>query len=72
MFLSTYENKLDKKGRVSVPSSFRSYLSNLGYNGIICYPSFNYQSIEAWPQERIEKISSAIDTLNPFEDKREY
>ena len=41
MFLSTYENKLDKKGRVSVPASFRSYLSNLGYNGIICYPSFN-------------------------------
>ena len=72
MFLSTYENKLDKKGRVSVPSSFRSYLSNLGYNGIICYPSFNHQSIEAWPQERIEKISSAIDTLNPFEDKRDF
>ena len=41
MFLSTYENKLDKKGRVSVPASFRSYLSNLGYNGVICYPSFN-------------------------------
>ena len=72
MFLSTYENKLDKKGRVSVPSSFRSYLSSLGYNGIICYPSFNYQSIEAWPQERIEKISSAIETLNPFEDKRDF
>ena len=72
MFLSTYENKLDKKGRVSVPSSFRSYLSNLGYNGIICYPSFNHQSIEAWPQERIEKISSAIETLSPFEDKRDF
>tara|TARA_Y100000768_G_scaffold111533_1_gene82138 strand:- start:617 stop:1072 length:456 start_codon:yes stop_codon:yes gene_type:complete len=72
MFLSTYENKLDKKGRVSVPSSFRTYLSNLGYNGIICFPSFNNQSIEAWPQERIEKISSAIDTLNPFEDKRDF
>ena len=55
-----------------MPSSFRSYLSNLGYNGIICYPSFNNQSIEAWPQERIEKISSAIDILNPFEDKRDF
>ena len=72
MFLSTYENKLDKKGRVSVPASFRSYLSNLGYNGIICYPSFNNQSIEAWPQERIEKISNTIDSLNPFEEKRDF
>ena len=55
MFLSTYENKLDKKGRVSVPASFRSYLSNLGYNGIVCYPSFNNYAVEAWPQDRIER-----------------
>ena len=72
MFLSTYENKLDKKGRVSVPASFRSYLSNLGYNGVICYPSFNNQTIEAWPQDRIEKISNSIELLNPFEEKRDF
>ena len=72
MFLSTFENKLDKKGRVSVPASFRSYLSNLGYNGVICYPSFNNNCIEAWPQERVEKISNAIDSLNPFEEKKDY
>ena len=72
MFLSTYENKLDKKGRVSVPASFRSYLSNLGYNGVICYPSFNNPSLEAWPQDRIEKISNTIDSLSPFEEKRDY
>ena len=63
---------MDKKGRVSVPASFRSYLSNLGYNGVVCYPSFNNQSIEAWPQDRIEKISNAIDSLNPFEEKRDF
>jgi len=72
MFLSVYENRLDKKGRVSVPASFRSHLSNLGYNGVVCYPSFNNQSIEAWPQDRIEKISNAIDALNPFEEKKDY
>ena len=72
MFLSTYENKLDKKGRVSVPASYRSYLSNIGYNGIICYPSFNNYCIEAWPQDRLEKISNAIDSLNPFEEKKDY
>ena len=72
MFLSTFENRLDKKGRVSVPASFRSYLSNLGYNGIICYPSFNNSCIEAWPQDRIEKISIAIESLNPFEEKKDY
>ena len=72
MFLSTYENRIDKKGRVSVPASFRSYLSNLGYNGVICYPSFNNLCIEAWPQDRIEKISNAIDALNPFDEKKDF
>ena len=72
MFISIFENKLDKKGRVSVPASFRSYLSNLGYNGVICFPSFNNQSIEAWSQDRIEKISNAIDTLDPFEEKKDF
>ena len=55
-----------------MPASFRSYLSNLGYNGVICYPSFNNPSIEACSQDRIEKIFSAIDSLNPFEEKRDY
>ena len=72
MFLSTYKNNIDKKGRVSVPAPFRSYLSNLGDNGIICFPSFNNQSIESWPQDRIEKISNTIDALNPFEEKKDY
>ena len=72
MFLSTFENKLDKKGIVSVPATFRSYLSTLGYNGIICYPSFNHNCLEAWSQDRIEKITNAIDNLNPFEEKKDY
>ena len=72
MFLSTYENNIDKKGRVSVPAQFRSHLSSLGFNSIICFPSFNQQCLEAWPQDRIEKISDAIDNLNPFEEKRDY
>ena len=72
MFLSTYENKLDKKGRVSVPASFRSNLSSQGYNGVICYPSFNNQSIESCTQDRIEKLSNSIDSLNPFEEKRDF
>ena len=71
MFISTFENKLDKKGRVSVPASYRSHLSALGYNGVICYPSFTNSSIEFCPQERLQKIIDSIDTLNPFEENRD-
>ena len=72
MFLSSFENKIDKKGRVSVPATFRSYINTLGYNGFISYPSFNHSALEACSQDRIEKLSSTIDSLNPFEEKRDY
>ena len=72
MFLSNFENKIDKKGRVSVPANFRSHLNSLGYNGFISYPSFNHNALEACTQDRIEKLSNAIDSLNPFEEKRDY
>ena len=72
MFLSSFENKLDKKGRVSVPATFRSHLSSMGYNGFISYPSFNHTALEACSQDRIEKLSNTIDSLSPFEEKRDY
>jgi len=72
MFLSSYENKLDKKGRVSVPASFRSHLSSIGFNGFVTYPSFNHEALEACSEDRIEKLSNTIDSLNPFEEKRDY
>ena len=55
-----------------MPAQFRSHLSSLGFNSIICFPSFNQQCLEAWPQDRIEKISNSIDSLNPFEEKKDY
>ena len=72
MFLSNYENRLDKKGRVSVPSSFRAYLNSMGYNGFITYPSFNHAALDGCAQDRIEKLSASIDSLSPFEEKRDY
>ena len=72
MFLSSYENKLDKKARVSVPATYRSHLRSLGYNGFISYPSFNHNALEGCAQDRIEKLSNTIDSLNPFEETRDY
>ncbi len=54
-----------------MPADFRSYLNSMGYSGVVCYPSFNNPSIEACPQNRIEKLSDSIDSLNPFEEKRD-
>ena len=65
----TYENKLDKKGRVSVPANL-DHIPNLGYNGVICYPSFNNNCIEAWPQIELKKFLTC-GTVN-FRRKKDY
>ena len=55
-----------------MPATFRSYLNSMGYNGFISYPSFNHSALEACSQDRIEKLSKTIDSLNPFEEKRDF
>ena len=55
-----------------MPSTYRSHLNSMGYNGFITYPSFNHSALEACAQDRIEKLSDSIDSLGPFDDKRDY
>lgn len=71
LFLSTFINKVDKKGRVSVPASFRTVLSTEHFQGIIAYASFVHPSIEACGMARIESLSSAIDSLDPFSEEHD-
>ena len=70
LFLSTYINRIDKKGRVSVPSSFRSVLEQNGLKGMICYPSPTLKSIEGCTVCIRDRISDAIESAGPFSDDR--
>lgn len=71
IFLSKYQNKIDKKGRVSVPSSFRAVLSEDKFNGIIVYPSFKNNCIEACTMARLQEIYNLIQNLDPYSDERD-
>ncbi len=71
LFLSTFENKIDKKGRVSVPAQFRASLANQDANGIIVYESFVNDCIEGCDIARIKQLSESIDNLDPFSSKRD-
>lgn len=71
LFLSTFTNKVDSKGRVSVPSQFRASLVKENFSGMIVYESFVNDSIEGCDIDRIRKISESIDSLEPFSEERE-
>ena len=70
VFLSTYRNTLDKKGRVSVPSPFRLLLEASGFAGFVAYPSFLYPCIEACSLKRMEVLAHGIEQLDPFSEER--
>ncbi len=63
LFLSTHVNKVDKKGRVSVPAQFRSAVVGQSFPGIVAFRSFSLQVIDAAGIERMEKYSEELDAL---------
>jgi len=55
LFLSTFVNKVDRKGRVSVPASFRAALAGQSFAGIVVYRSFKNSAIEGSGYKRLEE-----------------
>ena len=68
LFLSTFCNGIDKKGRVSVPASFRSALMTQSFPGIVAFRSLEHPCIEAFGINVIEKISQSMNGLDPIKD----
>src|SRR3990167_7048257 len=68
LFLSTFINKLDKKGRVSVPASFRLALSKQSFQGIVTFRSFKLPAIEGMGIDRMQRLSESVDQLDLFSD----
>lgn len=56
-FLSTYSNKVDRKGRVSVPAAYRAALSGENFQGVIAYPSLTDSAIEAFGRGMLERMN---------------
>jgi MraZ protein len=73
LFLSTYVNKVDRKGRVSVPATFRAALAKQSFPGIVAFPtpSNKYKALDGYGMSRIEEIVARMDELPLFSDERE-
>ncbi len=71
LFLSTYTNKVDKKGRVSVPAPFRSALSSQEFQGIIVFKSSKYDALEGFGMDRMMDMSERLDTFDMFSNEQD-
>jgi MraZ protein len=71
VFLSTYVNKIDRKGRVSVPAAFRAALTPMSAKGIVAYRAVKLAAIEGSGLDRAEDLSRRIDRLPELSDERD-
>jgi MraZ protein len=63
IFLSTYENKIDAKGRVSVPASFRAVLE-AQQQPLIITRSLTGDFLEGQGIQRMNQIVDVLDTMD--------
>ncbi|MDE2580632.1 MAG: division/cell wall cluster transcriptional repressor MraZ [Rhodospirillales bacterium] len=76
-FLGTHQNKLDAKGRVSVPAPFRAALRQAaGAEGaatahLVLRPSHKFPCIEAWPESAFQALAAPLDQMALFSDEHD-
>jgi MraZ protein len=71
LFVGRHINKIDKKGRVSVPKPFRSVFINQSFNGLYLYPLFKFNAFEACDEAFIERMSDSLEDLPMFSDEQD-
>jgi MraZ protein len=71
VFIGTFENKVDRKGRVSVPATFRQMLASQSYNGIVAFRSYRADAIEACGMDFIEKLNEQISGYDFFSETQD-
>ena len=68
-FLGSHQNKLDAKGRVSIPALFRAALKNGdGVAALVLRPSHKHPCIEGWPPAEFEALSAPLAKLDLFSE----
>ena len=76
-FVSTFTNRLDAKGRVSVPAPFRAVLERQGARAtdgtasIYCYPALDAPALDAGGESLARTIDGLLEGLPDYSDERD-
>jgi MraZ protein len=70
-FVSSFTNRLDAKGRVSIPAPFRAVLARDGFEGLYVHLSLEADALDAGGNGLLAEIDSLIERFPPFSDERD-
>jgi MraZ protein len=65
-FVSHFTNRLDAKGRVSIPASFRQVLARDGFEGLYVHPALDVAALDAGGTQLIASIDQILSRFSPF------
>jgi MraZ protein len=68
LFHDTFQNKVDRKGRVSVPASFRAAL---GGQGLIAFPSFKHPAVQCAGMDFMAQLNDNVSQVDLFSDEHD-
>lgn len=70
-FVSNFTNRLDAKGRVSIPAPFRAVLARDGFEGLYVYPTLGAPALDAGGNALLGEIDSVLSALAPYSEERD-
>lgn len=70
-FVATFTNRLDQKGRVSVPAPFRAVLASEGQDNLYCYPALDRAAIDCGGAKLRQAIDDRLSVFETFSDEYE-
>ncbi len=72
-FLGTHTNRLDAKGRVSIPAPFRAVLKTNGdaIAALVLRPSHKHSCIEGWSGAAFQSLAKPFDQLDMFSEAQD-
>ncbi len=71
-FVSNFTHRLDAKGRVSIPATFRTVLSRDGFEGLYIHPALDMTALDAGGNALLGEIEGLLSTLPPYSDERDH
>lgn len=70
-YVSQFTNRLDAKGRVSIPASFRAVLARDGFEGLFVHPSLDAATVECGGHALLREIDQLLALHAPYSEERD-
>ena len=70
-FVSNFTLRLDAKGRVSIPASYRAVLARDGFEGLYCYPAMDQPAVDAGGNALLGEIDTLVTSYPPYSEERD-